>query len=267
MIIYCARNKITRKVYIGQSIRDTPVFRIRCHMLSKYYFGAALRKYGLDAFEISVIDRAETREQLNAKERFWIKTYNSLAPNGYNLTTGGEGGFKRCQSTILKMLASRRRYFENNPEAREQMLRRLAQSRARSKSPEVKEKIAQSLREYYANHPEAVKAMAERNKGRLPWHTGLTKADPRVAKMSLGKIGKPRPDFAENLRKWAKSPNYVNSMQGRKRPDLAERNRATKGRKISLETRAKMSAAHKARGISPEHRAAINAALRARRIH
>jgi len=42
-------------------------------------------------------------------------------------------------------------------------------------------------------------------------------------------------------------------MKGKKRPDLSERNRSGKGRKLSIETRAKMSQASKGKPKSAEH--------------
>lgn len=35
----------------------------------------------------------EPLEELNEREKFWIAKYDSIAPNGYNLTAGGNNGF------------------------------------------------------------------------------------------------------------------------------------------------------------------------------
>lgn len=53
----------------------------------------AMRKYGVECFRIEVIDTAATAEELGEKERHYISLYNTISPNGYNLTAGGE----RCQ--------------------------------------------------------------------------------------------------------------------------------------------------------------------------
>jgi len=45
----------------------------------------------------------------------------------------------------------------------------------------------------------------------------------------------------------------VNPMKGKKRPDLSERNKLGKGRKLSVETRAKMSQASKGKPKAAEH--------------
>lgn len=60
-------------------------------------FKKAIDKYGWENFEHMILEeiRAETKEELqeilSKKERDYILKYNTLAPNGYNLTTGGEG--------------------------------------------------------------------------------------------------------------------------------------------------------------------------------
>ena len=111
MIIYKAENKINGKIYIGQTKNDLSK-RIASHVRSNSYIGRALRKYGLESFAISVIDHADTKEVINEKEKYWIKTLGSNPPNGYNLANGGEGGdtsrfvhYKPCTEET-KMLIS-----------------------------------------------------------------------------------------------------------------------------------------------------------------
>jgi hypothetical protein len=42
-------------------------------------------------FNVEQIDFAESSKELNKKEVFHIMRLKTLAPRGYNLTTGGEG--------------------------------------------------------------------------------------------------------------------------------------------------------------------------------
>ena len=53
-----------------------------------------MNKYGLEHFYFIIIEEV-SNDSLNEREKFWIKFYNSLSPNGYNLTTGGEGALGR----------------------------------------------------------------------------------------------------------------------------------------------------------------------------
>ena len=55
----------------------------------KYPFNDNLY-YPKENFNFEVIEEVEN-SLLNEREIYWISFYNSLVPNGYNLTAGGEG--------------------------------------------------------------------------------------------------------------------------------------------------------------------------------
>jgi len=101
MIIYKVENKITKKVYIGQTKfslnRRKTQHIIDCNKNNdNIYFYNAIRKYGIDSFEWKILCECKTKEELDEMEFHFIKQYNSLSPYGYNLTLGGEGthGYK-----------------------------------------------------------------------------------------------------------------------------------------------------------------------------
>ena len=52
----------------------------------------AVKKYGIDVFDFTHIANAFSWEMACDLEKMLIKEYNSRAPNGYNLTDGGDGG-------------------------------------------------------------------------------------------------------------------------------------------------------------------------------
>jgi group I intron endonuclease len=54
------------------------------------YLNNAIRKYGKNNFTCELIKLCEL-DKLDHYEQKYIKKYNSLFPNGYNLTTGGKG--------------------------------------------------------------------------------------------------------------------------------------------------------------------------------
>jgi len=97
--IYLLRNLSDGKVYIGKSINLDK--RLREHKLSlargdhhNNYLQNTWNKYGEDNFEIEILFNSDNSEELNEKEIYFIKLYNSNDLNyGYNLTSGGEGGF------------------------------------------------------------------------------------------------------------------------------------------------------------------------------
>ena len=53
----------------------------------------AWTKFSPNNFNFSIIEEC-SEEQLNKREKYWIKYYNSYGKNGYNLTSGGEGYLK-----------------------------------------------------------------------------------------------------------------------------------------------------------------------------
>ena len=67
------------------------------------YFHNAIRKYGEDSFEISLLEEVEDWSLLDEKEQYYISKYNTYFPNGYNTTVGG-GGVQRHNYTRIKEL-------------------------------------------------------------------------------------------------------------------------------------------------------------------
>ena len=74
--------------YIGQT-RKTVAERVKQHLYQQSKIGKAMTEYGTENFCIDVIDHADTQEELDSLERFWIAFYNSCE-NGYNTLIGGK---------------------------------------------------------------------------------------------------------------------------------------------------------------------------------
>ena len=58
-----------------------------CHPCTLIY--DAVKKYGKENFSIELIEDNIPKELIDEKERYYIIKYNTLKPNGYNLSTGG----------------------------------------------------------------------------------------------------------------------------------------------------------------------------------
>ncbi len=89
MIIYKTTNLINNKIYIGKqvTIRKTDTY-----LGSGKLLRLSLKKYGRDNFKKEILQECNSLEELNERERYWIKELNSIIPNGYNICLGGEGG-------------------------------------------------------------------------------------------------------------------------------------------------------------------------------
>lgn len=111
MIIYKATNIKNGKIYIGLTVRDLKV-RMGEHLRKTFtYFDRAYTLETINDFIVEVIDIANNIEELNAKEIKWIKHYNSLAPNGYNLCDGGGTtiGYHHTDESRLKMSLTKKK--------------------------------------------------------------------------------------------------------------------------------------------------------------
>lgn len=85
--IYKTTNLINGRIYIGQHKHDK--------WDNKYYGSgkiliSAIKKYGIKNFKCELIECCETKQEMNNREKYWIKFY-SKTNNCYNITEGGEG--------------------------------------------------------------------------------------------------------------------------------------------------------------------------------
>jgi group I intron endonuclease len=87
MIIYKTTNLINNKIYIGQDSKNNPKYLGSGLILKK-----AIKKYGEKNFKKEILEHCINQDELNEREKYWIKELNSIVPNGYNITDGGTGG-------------------------------------------------------------------------------------------------------------------------------------------------------------------------------
>jgi len=105
--VYKITNILNNKSYVGQKF--SPVF-IDKYWGSGVYIRKAIKKYGLENFKREILCWCKTRDELDDRELYYIKQYNTLSPNGYNLTLNVfKSGRKQKHSTITKMKMSQTR--------------------------------------------------------------------------------------------------------------------------------------------------------------
>jgi predicted GIY-YIG superfamily endonuclease len=144
----------------------------------------ALRKYDMvDTFELIEIDTADTLEELYEKEMNYIQIYNSyyIFGKGYNMTYGGDGthGYIYTEKDKEKMRESRKKYFEENPDALKKMSevtkkqwenleirKQMCESHKKyfEENPEARNQIKETMKKHYENNPEAFKERIEKVK-------------------------------------------------------------------------------------------------------
>ena len=91
--IYILTNKINKKKYVGQTIcedinkRWNQYKKIDKQCIGRCLYNALI-KYGINNFKFQIICICFD-EDCNTYEKEYIKKYNTIAPNGYNLKEGG----------------------------------------------------------------------------------------------------------------------------------------------------------------------------------
>ena len=99
--IYKITNLQNNKIYIGKTTTciqerfSKHIYEANTPNTKGYMFilHKAFRKYGINNFNIEQIEEIDN-SLLNDREIYWINFYNSMMPNGYNMTFGGEGSTK-----------------------------------------------------------------------------------------------------------------------------------------------------------------------------
>lgn len=112
--IYKTTNKLNNKIYVGQKKSD--VFLAEKYLGSGVAIKRAINKYGAENFIVDIIDVAESINELNEKEIYWIEALDARNPKiGYNIATGGtfgdsgyhQGMLGKHQSDKQKLAASK----------------------------------------------------------------------------------------------------------------------------------------------------------------
>ena len=110
MIVYEITDLTNGKIYVGQTI-GTLEHRFAQHKHADSLIGKAIREHGAENFLPEVIEKCQTREELNAREKFWIIALNSLYPSGYNVV-GGEYDIAQKILDVATVLFSEKDYAE-----------------------------------------------------------------------------------------------------------------------------------------------------------
>lgn len=93
--VYKAFNTESGKSYIGITSRDVNVrwsehlSRARCEQRQSRLYDA-IRKYGADKFEVTVIDSSDNEDEIRSLETQYIEKFDTYE-NGYNCNLGGCG--------------------------------------------------------------------------------------------------------------------------------------------------------------------------------
>lgn len=141
-------------------------------------FHAAMKKYGKNAFLYEILHcNISTQDEMNRLESFEIKRFNTLAPNGYNLTSGGEGGVhhdiskQKMREAFAKNRNERVKKMQDAARRPKRLLQLRQNAIDNASNHEIQQKKSQSLKQEFASD-EVRRERSEKRK--LEW------ADPEI---------------------------------------------------------------------------------------
>lgn len=248
--IYKTTNLINDKIYIGKHIWSDENSIDTKYFGSGIYLNNAIKKYGKNNFICEKIDTAECLEELNQKEKYYIKKYDAMNSEiGYNLTRGGDGTYLpgRCLgdsknpivrkkiSNSLKLLHSDINSIYNSDEYKQRLsnsvhlshkngkrlniYQKISQAKmGHSVSKETRDKIRETLLEDTEQHREAKRINSEKHKNKMWINNGkqqlFTKSDIAQPYLEQGWVRGRLPYSKETIENMKKGNQE--SMNGRK---------------------------------------------------
>lgn len=193
--IYRERNEINLKCYIGKSHNDA-VGRSKAHRNGRgnRLLKQAIAKYGIENFTFEILHDGVFDELLNDFEIAEIAKHDSVAPNGYNLTEGGDGvcGHRHSAETKEKMARAKL-----GKKASDETKRKMSKARKGENSPNYGKPMPESQKRKISKTKTGKKQSKEQKQKTSEVLTGRTFSDEH--KRNLSKAAKGRKHSHETL--------------------------------------------------------------------
>jgi group I intron endonuclease len=211
VFIYLIENQVNGKKYVGMT-KHAVSSRWKGHLAdarrgSDRLLCKAVRKYGDQSFSVNAIDIAEIHDQLAYKESFWINHYQCEAPNGYNLTSGGENTVMTdaLRDTLSKAATTR---WQDPDECKKQAIRthnflsdpinaKAQSERIKAsfiKNPQLRQNISVTHKELWSDDGYRTRIISKRAEG---WQTPVA----RENASSAAKMRHARGDYKSKQKK------------------------------------------------------------------
>jgi group I intron endonuclease len=210
MIIYKTTNKINNKIYVGKDSHNNPKYLGSGKLLNR-----SIKKYGIDNFIKEIIEYCNDNEQLNEREKFWIKELDATNVKiGYNIMYGGDGGDTFTNNpdkeSTRKKISIASKKSNNNPETKRKIGAASKGNKYRlgtKQSAETKQKISESNKGKHSapKSDETKRKIGEAGKGRkqsnetknkrkesmMGKNKGKKRTSEQIIKMRINSIGRP----------------------------------------------------------------------------
>jgi len=140
--VYKHTNLVNGKIYIGiTGKKPEKRWSNGNGYWSNRHFYNAIKKYGWnEGFSHEILESGLSEEEAKQKEIEYIAKFNSMSPNGYNLTAGGDGtnGWKMTEEQ-KKTISLRNKGLKRSEEVREFLRKRQLGKKA---SEETRKKLS-----------------------------------------------------------------------------------------------------------------------------
>ena len=175
--IYCIKNLVNNKIYIGQSIcvedrwsKHLSSLRRNCN--DNRCLQEDWNKYGESSFSFCLLESC-SKDELDEKESFYIGKLNADKKDiGYNFTDGGKRRFKHNPELLKLESHSQKKKYEDNPELRE---KRRVDALNQWCNPEIKAKhMGENNGMYGKTHTKETRdKISQKTKGKISWRKKL----------------------------------------------------------------------------------------------
>lgn len=237
MYIYKITNLINNKIYIGKtttSIQTRFKAHIKCaeNKVNRHLYDA-MNCYGYDNFQIELIEQISFIENINEKEKFWIKKLDCISPKGYNMTTGGDGGYtlgkwkEKDRKKLYEQQAKTRTGLKRTSEQKEN-ISKAAIKREANKTEKQKLKIAKKISKTRKRLKLSFPEKTKWKKGQIGTRLGISHTNETKQKLSVARKGKKYEDIMSeecvkklkqkqsNNWKCENNPNYISFSKDQK---------------------------------------------------
>ena len=105
--IYKITNLITKQSYIGQSNNIERRWKEHCRpsKVNKSLISNAISSFGKENFSFQILQECKI-EELDFYEEFYIKKYNTMTPNGYNIESSINGNSRNYTGYSEEMVSN-----------------------------------------------------------------------------------------------------------------------------------------------------------------
>ena len=221
--VYKITNNRNNKSYIGISIHEPEKGRIKDHLSGRgnQLLANAIEKYGKEAFTYEILEANVFDEFLPELEVAYIANLNTVAPHGYNLTSGGE--ISKTYSEVTR--------------------RKISEALSGEKNPNFGKRHSVSTR----------RKISEAHKGEKNHQFGKPLSEVTRRKISEALSGEKNPNFGKR-HSVSTRRKISEAHKGKKlsTESIRKRSEARRGKPLSEVTRRKISEANRGRKYSAE---------------